>query len=163
MARQAYRPALCLHTTGTFYPLIPLFPQIFSAPNHLDTPFPHLWFLPKCCIISCLSKCSSPSYHGASYPLSPKGALALTHRGGFHAWTKGLRQACEEPRDGVASSEPIIYVPVCFRPPVLLWVCGDEPHGLLAPVMAWEQLGVLLVLFGLPPTALSLCVTFWGC
>ena len=142
MARQAYRPATHLLMTSPFYPLIPLFSQTCSSPNHLDNSFPHLWFLPKHPIISCLPQspnalplhtmmCPTPP---GSNPLSPKGALTLTHRGGFHTWTIGLRLSWDSPGRGperVSLPESVICVPVCLCPPVLLWACGDEP------LMSW--------------------------
>ena len=95
MARQPYRLATHLHMTSPFNPLIPLFAQACSSQNHLDTSFPHLWFLPKFPVRSCLPKSPNafpmhammcPISPGTN-PLSPKGALALTRCAEFHTWT----------------------------------------------------------------------------
>lgn len=76
-------------------------------------------------------------YPQAVTPLSPTGALVLTHLDGFHTqtWAESLlRQPWEGSIRDVPSSESLIWVPPCHCSLVLLWAC--EADG--SPVMGLE-------------------------
>ena len=118
--------------TFTYFPLTPLLSHTCPSPNHLNPSLSS----PKHPIVLCypevLFPCTPWCVSYSSNPLSPKGALLLTHCNGCILDTGAeaiLRQLWEGPGQGVPSSAFLICVSPPTLPDDLCDGSGSSPAG----------------------------------